>query len=276
VDQIGIEHISTFGMPPVELVGLAADLECAYIGIALLPINDYNPHGYRDWSLRDDAGLRRETLAAMRDRGVSIALAGGFHIWPGREAGDLSRDLDLFCELGAEAINTSGYDPDVRRCFDQFGLLAELAAARGLPTMLEFGPEMAVADLATALAAQRHVGRSEFRLLIDTMHFVRTGGSAADLAALDPDLIGYVQLCDAPLVRRYATHMEEAKYERMIPGAGELPLFDVMKALPPGRVVGLEIPIRSAAEAGVGPHERLGRCVAAARSLLAQSKGERS
>jgi sugar phosphate isomerase/epimerase len=269
--ELGIEHISTFGMPPVELVGLAADLGCACIGIALTPINDYNPHGYPDWSLRDDAALRRETLAAMRDRGVSIGLAGGFHIWPGREARDLARDIDLFCELGATRINTSGYERDLGRCFDEFATLVEMASARGLETMLEFGPEMAVADLAGALAAQRHVGRPEFRLLIDTMHVVRAGAGAANLAALDPKLIGYLQLCDAPLARRYASHLEESKYERMAPGTGELPLLEVVKALPRNLVVGLEIPIRSLAEAGVGPHERLAPCVAATRRLLAQA-----
>jgi sugar phosphate isomerase/epimerase len=267
---LAIEHISTFGMGPVELVGLAADLGCEHIGVALTPINDFNPHGYPDWSLRDDAGLRRATLAAMRDRGVSIALGGGFHIWPGREARDLARDLDLFCELGAPRINTSGYDRDLGRCFDQFAQLVELAAARGLETMLEFGPEMAVADLPAALAAQSHVGRPEFRLLIDTMHFGRSGGAPADLAAVDPARIGYIQLCDSPLAKRGASHLEESKYERMAPGAGELPLLDMLKALPRDLVVGLEIPMRSAAEAGMGPHERLGLCVTAARKMLSE------
>jgi hypothetical protein len=59
-------------------------------------------------------------------------------------------------------------------------------------------------------------------------------------------------------------------FERMVPGEGELPLFDMLTALPRDRVIGLEVPLRRAAEAGVGPRERLRRCVEAARSLLAR------
>jgi hypothetical protein len=48
---------------------------------------------------------------------------------------------------------------------------------------------------------------------------------AADVAALDRDVIGYVQLCDAPLVSRFSEYTEDAKFERMAPGTGELPLL---------------------------------------------------
>src|SRR5262249_19707867 len=123
-------------------------------------------------------------------------------------------------------------------------------------------------DLATATAAARHVERPDFKLLIDPMHLFRTGSSAAELAALDPEMIGYAQLCDCSLVAR--DHMHEAKYERMVPGEGELPLQAFVDALPREVPIGLEIPQLSLAEAGVGPHERLGACVAAARSLLAK------
>ena len=41
----------------------------------------------------------------------------------------------------------------------------------------------------------------------------------------------------------------------------------------PRRVpLGLEVPLRSQAEAGIGPRERFGRCVEATRGLLAKLK----
>jgi len=82
---------------------------------------------------------------------------------------------------------------------DQFGALADLAAVFGVELTTELAPGLTVADLPTALAAVRDVGRSNFRLLIDTMHLVRSGSGASDLARIDPNLIGYIQLCDAPL-----------------------------------------------------------------------------
>ncbi|CAN7588730.1 TIM barrel protein [Phenylobacterium sp. LjRoot225] len=266
---LGIENISVFGLPPVEFVTLAADLGCQHISTGLTAWG-YNPHGYAPFSLRDDAALRREMNAAMRDRGVSIALGEGLTVRPGGDVRDYAADLDLFCELGIRRINTVSMDPDLTRSFDQFAVLAEMAAARGVETTTELSPGLTVPDLPTALAAVRHVGRPDFKLLIDTMHLVRSGSGPADIAALDPDLIGYVQICDAPLKPRFATYFEEAMYERMAPGTGELGLLELLAVLPRDRVFALEVPLRSEAEAGVGPHERLGKCVEATRNLFAQ------
>jgi sugar phosphate isomerase/epimerase len=266
---LGIESLSVFGLPPVQFVGLAADLGCAYISTGLRPMGG-SPHGYPMWSLKEDRALRREMIAAMRDRGVSISLGEGFSVRAEMDAQDRAADLDVMCELGVKRINTVSMDPDLSRTFDQFATLAEMAEAVGVETTLEFGPGLTIADLPSAVAAVRHVERPNFRLLIDTMHLVRSGSDTADLAALDPNMIGYAQLSDVPLVSRYSNYMEEAMFERMIPGTGELPLPDILAALPPHLVLGLEVPERSQALAGVGPRERLGRCVEGARSLLAR------
>jgi len=63
-------------------------------------------------------------------------------------------------------------------------------------------------------------------------------------------------------------YMEEALHERRAPGDGDLPLRDFLQAAPRDIPIGLEIPIRSEALAGIGPRDRMGRCVAAARALL--------
>jgi sugar phosphate isomerase/epimerase len=270
MDRLGIEFISVFGLPPVQFVNLAADLGCRHIGMMLTPMAD-NPHGYPPWSLRQDAALRRDMVAAMRDRGVSISLGEGFFARAGADLRDSAADLELMRELGVERIGTLSVDPDSARAFDQFAVLAEMTATLGMEVVIEFGPPLAVADLPTAVAAARHVGRSNTRLLIDTMHLIRSGSGAADLAALDPGMIGYLQLCDVPLVSKYADYAEEAKYERMMPGTGELPLLDILNVLPPHLAIGLEVPQRALARSGVKTHERLGGCVAAARSLLVRA-----
>jgi hypothetical protein len=80
------------------------------------------------------------------------------------------------------------------------------------------------------------------------MHLVRSGSGAEDVAALDPELIGHVQLADALLVPTIPDYMEEACFERMVPGTGELPLVDILAALPSDVVIGLEVPLRSQAD----------------------------
>ena len=227
MNRLGIENISVFGLPPVEFVNLAADLGCRYISIGLVSM-DYNPHGYPRFSLREDKALRREMVAAMRERGISISLGEGFTVRPGLDVcKERAADLEVMCELGVKRINTVSMDPDLARTFDQFAALVELATAAGVEVTTELVPGLTVADLPTALAAVRHVGRRNFRLLIDTMHLVRSGSGATDLARIEPSLIGYIQLADAPLTPRFATYFEEAMFERMSPSTGELPLLDV-------------------------------------------------
>ncbi|MGF7236772.1 MAG: sugar phosphate isomerase/epimerase family protein [Frankia sp.] len=268
VERLGIEPLSVFGLPPVAFVHLAADLGLRYIGMTLSAMP--NPYGYAPFSLLEDVALRRETVTALRDRGVTIALGDGFTLRKGGDMRERAAELDVMAELGAERVNTVTFEPDLSRGADQIGILAEMAAAVGMETTLEFGPGLCVSDLPTALGVVRGVGRPDLRLLIDTMHLVRSGSGADDIAALDPDLIGYVQLSDVPLVASIPNYMEEACFQRMVPGTGELPLLDILGALPRHLAIGLEVPIRSEADAGVGPHERLGRCVDAAAGLLAR------
>lgn len=98
MDRLGIEMLSVFGMPPIEFVGLAADLECRHITTALTGFR-LKTLGYKQFSLRDDHRLRRELLAAMDDRGMSISLGEGLLIVPGVDIRSYASDLDIIAEL---------------------------------------------------------------------------------------------------------------------------------------------------------------------------------
>ena len=269
MERLGIEFLSVFGLPPVEFVNLAADLGCRYISTGLTSF-PYEPRTYPPFSLREDPALRREMLAAMRDRGVSISLGEGLLVRPDLDVRRLLPDIEIMLELGIRRVNTLSVDPDVNRSIDQFGTLVELAAGVGMETTVEISPGLIPRDLPMALEVIHAVGRPEFRLLVDTMHTIRTGATPADLAALDPATIGYVQLSDVPLAPAAGSYHEEAMFQRMVPGTGELPLLEILDALPRDVVIGLEVPMRAEAEAGASPPERLGMCVAATRTLLAQ------
>jgi sugar phosphate isomerase/epimerase len=271
VNPLAIERLCVFGLPPVQFVNLVADLGCRYISTGLTPMA-YNPHGYAKWSLRDDPQLRRDMVAAMRDRDISISLCEGFGVAADADVSRYASDLDVLVELGVDRINIASMERDLQRTLDQFARLAEMAVARGIESTIEIGPGP-IAKLPAALEAIRHVGKSYFRLLIDTMHFVRSGSGAADIAALDPKVIGYVQICDVPLKSRHFSYMDEALHERMVPGTGELSLVDMVRALPDDVIIGVEVPQRSLAEAGVGPRDRVARCFAATRELISRARG---
>jgi sugar phosphate isomerase/epimerase len=267
MDRLGIEFLSVFGMPPVEFVHLAADLGCRYISTTLvgLPVPRL---GYPAYSLRDDQRLRKEMLAAMDERAVAISLGEGLLVRRGADSRDFAADLDVMAELRVPRVNTVSFEPDRDRTFDQIAVLAELAADRGMDTTIELAPGTTVSDVSSGLAAIDHIGRSDTRLRIDTMHFVRGGGTAAELAAIDPDRIGYVQLSDTTLQPRVDEYMREAMFERLVPGDGELPLREIVAVVPPDVIIGLEVPQLSLALAGISPFDRLRPSVEAARALL--------
>jgi sugar phosphate isomerase/epimerase len=269
MNELGIDRLGTFGMPPAPFAALAADLGCSRVGIGLAPAPGINPDGHPGWSLRDDPTLRRETIATLDDRGVRIGIVEGFALVPGQDIRGCAGDLDLVRALGADRIACVSLDKDLARTIDGFAVLAEMAAERGLLVSAEMGSLGPYGLVEPALQLVRGVAAANFSLLIDAMHFFRLGNTIAQLAAMDPALIGYVQLCDAPWAPRFDTYMEEAMYERLAPGDGELPLREFVALIPPGVVVSLEIPMRSLAEQGVGPRERLAPCVAAARAMLA-------
>jgi sugar phosphate isomerase/epimerase len=266
---IGIEFISVLGLSPVEFVELAAELDCRSIGIALEPI--VRSRLYPKWSLRDDADLKRNMVNALRRCGVRVQLGEGFLVWPNKDIREAGADLDLMCELGAKQVNIVGVDPDRGRTFDQCAIFAELADVRGLGATLEFMPGLSIGDFETAVAAVGHSGRPNFRVLIDAMHFFRSGSRVSQLAAVDSQLIGHVQICDVPLVSTGLTYADEARFSRLPPGEGGLPLLELIAALPEHVPMGVEVPMLARAEEGVGAHERLAPCLESTRDLVRQA-----
>ncbi|SKB79506.1 sugar phosphate isomerase/epimerase family protein [Sphingopyxis flava] len=267
--QLGLEFLGVFGLSPVELVHIAADLDCQFIGTVPAPI-DYNPENYPKWNLMEDAGLRRDLKAALKDRGVELLLGDGNAFLPGTDAREtIAPQLDLYKELGIRKVNSISFEPDLQRTYDQFGIFVEMAVERGLEPSIEACPISVVGDLATAIGAVRHAG-APAKILLDVMHFFRSGTPLQDLADAS-DMIGHIQLCDAPRQPVIADYLEEAMFERRLPGDGDAPVAEILATLANVPTIGLEIPLRSLAEQGLGPRGRMERCVASARKVIAEA-----
>lgn len=272
--SLGIEFISVFGMPLTQFVELAAGLDCRNVSIGLNQM-DYDPHGYARYSLAEDQVLQRELKASLDANGVSVSLGENLPIMAEGDSREMWKaSLDVLSRLGATRINSVSFEPNIERNIDQYGILAELTASYGIDTLIEFVPIFGIPDVPTALHVIEKVGHPRLGMIVDTMHVARSGATVDDLRALPPELVGYIQLCDVPRGRvgydfMDAGYMDEAMHQRYAPGDGELPLADYLAALPADRVIGLEIPLRSDAEAGKGPRERLDYCLRKARDLLA-------
>lgn len=269
--DLGLNTLTLFGMPPVDQIKLAADLGCGHISAGLEPV-PWKPHYFPDWSLRNDPQLRRDMTAALSDHGIALAFGEGCIIRPQVDVSSYAADLDLFAELGAQGASTVSMEPDASRALDQLAALAGLTAERQLALTFEYAPPHTFNTLDTVVAAVKQVDAPNLRLLIDAMHFFRTGGNVDQLAAVDPDLIGYAQLCDARMVGDQEDYYAEAMYERSCPGEGELPLRDLLTVIPEDVRIGLEVPMQSQIEAGIDLRQTVGRIVRASRRLIESSR----
>ncbi len=269
MDRLAIEFISVLGLPPIEFIEVAAELEVRKIGFACGQIVAL-PELYPPWTLRGNPVLTRDVKQALNDHGVSLSLGEGFLIRAGSDIADQAGDMDILAELGAPRINVVTIDSDPLRNADQFAKFADLAAERGLDATIEYMPAMPIGTLEAAIGLVSGSGRPNAKVLIDAMHLYRSGGTAAEVAALDPARIGYAQMCDVPLVSTHEDYSIEARFDRRVAGDGELPLKEFVDALPKDCVIGLEVPMRDKALAGIGPVERLRPAIKAARTLLGE------
>lgn len=267
MNRLGIEMLTLLGMNPVDHVRLAGELGCVSIstGLMRLPLTRFGkPELYEDWTLIGNAQLRRELKLAMADTGVHIGLGEGFRVAPGMEVADFAASLDVFAELGALRINAIGLEPDPERSLDQFEELADMVMARDMRFLVEFAPPHAVACWQDALAVADALGHERCGMMVDAMHFFRSGGTVADLAGLP---VIYAQLCDVPMpAPEGLSYMDEAMFARRVPGEGQLPLAEWIAALPADCEIGLEVPNACLFE-GTSPQAHAARCVSAARAL---------
>ena len=274
MERLGIEPISVFGMPPVPYIELAADLGLRYIAIMLTAMP--NSYGYPPFSLRDDRELRRHTLAALHDREVSIALGEGMVVREDTDMRDLAIDIAVMGELGAQRVNTMSFDPI------ETGPSTDSAPSRSSPPRPGWRRPSSSVRRSRSAERFRRGSRSFER---SAAKISGSSSTPCTSSARAPERrtsrhstrssSGTSNSPTPPLVPTIPDYMEEACFERMVPGTGELPLVDILAALPSEVVIGLEVPLRSQADLGIGPHERLGRCVEAARDLLALSEHAR-
>jgi sugar phosphate isomerase/epimerase len=205
--------------------------------------------------------------AACADTGVSIFGATGVWLVPSFALEDALPALEVAARLGAEQFLAVGNDPAEARMTDNLGCLAEAAAQHRLRIALELMPYTAVNSLAKAYRLVAACRKANLGLLIDALHLARAGGTPAEVAAIDRQHIGYLQLCDAPALAPAGMALRtESLSSRLYPGEGELPLFALLDALPADVVVDVETPV--ARDRGLPPAERAARALAATKRLL--------
>jgi sugar phosphate isomerase/epimerase len=189
----------------------------------------------------DDA-VAREVRRRLDDTGLIALDMEPIFVTPAGDHG--AAVIEAAATVGARNLLIVSRGVDDERFAERFGELCDLAAPHGIGCSLEFMAFMSVRDLPQALAVLDRVDRPNAGVLIDNLHLARTDGTVADVAAISPNRLPYVQLCDAPAPAP-GDLVVEALDGRLPLGDGHLPITELVDVLPAQTALSMEI--RSAA-----------------------------
>lgn len=250
---------------PPELVTVAAAAGFRTIGIRLTATPRV---GLPPYDILHDGPLLRETLLRLADTGVSVLDTEFLRFEPEHPVGIPEGFLEVSARLGAENVLVMSAEPEDARTIERFCELCDRAAAYGLHVCLEFAIYTGVRTLAHAAHVVAQSKRSNASVLIDALHFSRSGGIPAHIAHVDPALLRYAQICDASPDKPVDAPglIREARTGRRLPGEGVLPLAELVAALPATAPLAVEAPCRAIAD--LPAVERAKRAYLALAALL--------
>lgn len=166
--------------------------------------------------------------------------------------------IDAGAELGAPNILVVSAEPDRDRTAEALHQLCEWAAPGQMRVSLEFLMITAVQSLDAAVDIVTRCDHPAAAILIDTLHFQRAGHVPHDLSKIDSKLLSYSQVCDGNLncLANFDSFLEDAIDLRSAPGEGELPLAEMLAALPAEIPLSLEIRSKACRDRYPDPAER--------------------
>lgn len=263
--EISLAHLTVLDATPPELVSVAAEAGFRSVGIRLTATPSV---GIPPYDMLGDTPMLRETLARLADTGVSVLDVEFLRFEPELPVGVPEGFLEAGAALGARYVLVMSAEPLEARTLERFGALCDRAAHYNLQVCLEFAIYTGVRRLADAARLVKESGKANASVLIDALHFSRSGGLPAHLAGVEPSLLRYAQICDAaPGMPTMAPDLiREARTGRLLPGEGVLPLRELVAALPAGIPLAIEAPVRSLA--GLPAIERARRAHRALSALM--------
>lgn len=260
-----LAHLTVLTLPPPEMLRVAARTGYRTVGLRLLAATNSSP----SYPLMHDPALLRDTKAAMAETGIGVLDIELVRIEPDTGVAALEPFLAAGAELGARHLITAPYDPDLSRLADRLGAIADLSARYALRPVLEFFPWTAVPDLETAIHVVETAGRPDIGILVDALHFNRSGSTVAQLQRVPASHLPFMHVCDAPVRDSYTTGelLHAGRMERLPPGEGAIDIRGILQHMPPGIPLALEVPM-TAFTAAAGPEAVALRVRQAAGRLL--------
>ena len=244
--RLSLAHLTVLDTTPPELITVAAAAGFRTVGIRLTATPSV---GVPPYDMLREGPMLRETLLRMAETGVTVFDTEFLRFEPDQPVGVPEGFLEVSARLGATQVLVMSAEPVETRTLERFGELCDRAAQYDLQVNLEFAIYTGVRTLAHAAQVVAKSRRANASVLIDALHFSRSGGLPAHVKDVDPSLFRYAQICDAgpdmPAPTDTPNLVREARTGRRLPGEGVLPLKDLVAALPPDLPLAIEAPCRA-------------------------------
>lgn len=184
------------------------------------------------WTPATTRAVRRQCGEA----GVKLLDLEVAWIMPGAPDPWLTELVEIAAELGAANLLCVSSDPDMAATVAKFQAMVDRAQGTGVRVNLEFGLFTEVKTIHAARAVLEPVEGAAKAMLVDTLHWSRSGGTAEDLAAIPREWLSYCQPCDAPAdppdLADFNAIIDDAINRRVALGAGGLAIGAMLDALP--------------------------------------------
>lgn len=267
--RYALAHLTLLELDPPALVETAAAAGYSHAGLRLRPAAP----GGLFYDLAASPALLRETQARLRATGLEIFDVEIIRLGPDFQIAPALPFLDAAAALGARAVLLAGDDPDPSRLAASYAALCAAAAPRRLTADIEFMPWTAVPDIVAARRLVEQAGQpANAGILVDALHYARSPGGPAAVAAIPRGLLHYAQICDAPaeIPATVEGLIHTARQERLLPGTGGIDITGMLRTLPADLPLSVEMPNIHLAPVR-GPLNWAKDCLAASKKLAEEA-----
>lgn len=262
--ELSAIHLTALELPPAELVPAARRAGCAAVGLRIHPIVP----GSVAYPFEPGSEELKAFKRLLADEGMRVQGVDGFGLTDATDLSAFARLFEACGELGIRSMCVSA-DAKNREAFAEvFAQMCDMAAPYGFRIDLEFMAWHTIGTLEQAYEIVRLADRPNGTIAVDAVHLMRSGGKPEDLAKIPPRFLGDFHLCDgvkdAPIAPALVARVQagdvnfldpagfpagfeglirEARGGRRYPGAGELPLIEMLRRMPEDAAVGVEVPV---------------------------------
>jgi len=239
--SLSLAALTVLGLSPDEQIICAEKSGYKSVGLRLIPATPTEVH----YPLLKNATRVAKVKDLMRSTGITVLDIEVFRLEPETNINDFIPYLELGANLGSKNVLVAGYDHDWQRMTDNWIGLCEISREFDVRPHIEPMPWTNVKTYLDALSLTHKSPEEWGAVLIDPIHFFRTGGDVNQIYVDDTKRFRYIQLSDATVPKPESLDeiLRQARQDRLPPGKGKLALKDLLRNLPNHLPISLEVPL---------------------------------